>query len=54
MWIFEPIVRGPIKQAYLTHEAGINDSRTIGYFLGAAVVTILGQEISPHTSGIQH
>ena len=33
----EPIVRGPTKQAYLTHEAGINASRTIGYFLGAIV-----------------
>ena len=38
MWIFEPIVRGPIKQAYLTHEAGINAIRTIGYFLWAVVV----------------
>ena len=52
MWIFEPIVRGLIKQAYLTHEAGINGSQTIGYFLGAIVVTILGQEISPQTLSI--
>ena len=28
----EPIVRGPTKQAYLAHEAGINVSRTIGCF----------------------
>ena len=34
---FEPIVRGPTKQAYLVHEASINASRTIGSFLGAAV-----------------
>ena len=29
---YEPIVRSPIKQAYLVHEAGINASRTIGSF----------------------
>ena len=34
---FEPIVRDPIKQAYLVHEASINALRTIGYFLGAVV-----------------
>ena len=27
---YEPIVRGPTKQAYLAHEASINGSRTIG------------------------
>ena len=32
MWIFEPIVRGPIKQVYLAHEAGINASRTYVHF----------------------
>jgi hypothetical protein len=35
---YEPIVRGPIKQVYLAHEAGINASRTIGSFLMAVVV----------------
>ena len=29
---YEPIVRSPIKQAYLAHETGINASRTIGSF----------------------
>ena len=35
---YEPIVRSPIKQVYLAHEAGINASRTIGSFLRAVVV----------------
>ena len=34
----QPIVRDPIKQAYLVHEASINALRTIGYFLRAVVV----------------
>ena len=38
----EPIVRGPTKQAYLTHEAGINASRTIGSFLRTLAVAFLG------------
>ena len=38
---YEPIVRSPIKQVYLAHEAGINASRTIGSFLRAVVDTIL-------------
>ena len=37
---YEPIVRSPIKQVYLAHEAGINASRTIGSFLRAVVVKI--------------
>ena len=34
-------VRGPTKQAYLVHEASINASRTIGYFLGAVVFALI-------------
>lgn len=34
------MVRDPIKQAYSAQEAGINASRTIGYFLEVVVVII--------------
>ncbi len=44
----EPIVRGPTKQDYLTHEAGINASRTIGSFLWVVVVIIFFQLFSIH------
>ena len=55
----EPIVRGPTKQDYLTHEAGINASRTIGYFLWAVVATIFRARnqpsaIIPQTSDIKY